>query len=60
MSITLFLYVGQVALWYSARPRDCEFNSGSRQLLGERDSTLSLTQAELYGLQLHSSGVIVY
>ena len=36
----------------------CEFDPGSRKLLGERGSTLSLTLAELIGLQLPSLGVL--
>ena len=37
-------------------PKSCEIDAGSRQLLGERSSTLSLTQAELYSLYLPSLG----
>ena len=35
-----------LGLW----PKGCELNPGSRQLLGERGSTLSLILAELCGL----------
>ena len=35
-------------------PKGYEFDPGSRQLLGERGSALSLTLAQLYDLQLPS------
>ena len=34
----------------------CRFDPGSRQLLGERGSALSLTLAELYGVLIPNSG----
>ena len=42
----------------SSWPIACKFDPGSRQLLGERDSTLSLTLRELYGVQLLSLEII--